>query len=50
MQADSSVIRMNTAGSPVELMKSVATLTIGLTTLSVMLARVGAKACTKRRS
>jgi hypothetical protein len=31
-------------------MKSVATLTIGSTTLSEMLARAGAKAYTKRRS
>ena len=41
MQADSSVISRKTAARPVEPMKSVATLTIGSTTLSVMLARGG---------
>jgi hypothetical protein len=39
MQADSSAISRKTAPSPAEPMKSVATLTIGSTTLSVMLAR-----------
>ena len=39
MQADSSVISRKTATTPAEPMNSVATLTIGSTTLSVMLAR-----------
>jgi hypothetical protein len=38
MQADSSVISRNTATTPAEPMNSVATSTIGSTTLSVMLA------------
>ena len=42
-QANSSAIRMNTAGSPVVPMKSVPALTIGSRKKSVTLARIGMK-------
>ena len=43
MQADSNAISRKTAGSPVELMKSVAALTIGLSTTSVKEARISTR-------
>ena len=46
MQADSRAISRKTAASPVEPMNSVAALTIGLTTLSVMRRRAGSGAST----